>query len=635
MPSLRDLRNVWRSRAAGLRGLRPGRRRATQTHLGTYVRTRAASRLVRDEPHLRADLERQSGQGPHELLGNALLAEEVAHLFGDDAVHAGGALVELRQHRVQRFSRELQLTDRTPNVVGALAQALEPELQQAFHEIRNHSLEPAASGLGLVDVPASRVAGHLKRVPPAARVVKCRRCARGVDRDPLGVRERLLSDGPIVTLQGAMTAEFQRRRQRVRDALGDGVLVVFAAPYLYRNNDVEHEWRQESDFHYLSGFDEPESVLVLRGGADPRFVLFVRPRDPEREAWDGPRAGVEGAVADFGADAAYPQSELAERLPELLGNVASVHFALGRARANDDVLLRALDGVRRLARRGIGCPEAIVDPRVVLHEARLIKAPDEIASMERAVAITDAGHRAAMARTRPGMFEYEAEAILRSVFREHGSERHAYPPIVGSGPNATILHYRKNDRRMQDGDLLLIDAGSEYDYYASDVTRTFPVNGKFTAPQRAIYELVLAAELQAIAAVRPGATLDDVHAVAAKVLVEGLVDLGLVEGPHAAALEAERQKPWFMHRTSHWLGMDVHDVGSYYAERKPRPLAPGMVLTVEPGLYFTERDERVREEFRGIGVRIEDDVLVTETGARVLSESIPKHLDAVEQACAV
>jgi Xaa-Pro aminopeptidase len=254
--------------------------------------------------------------------------------------------------------------------------------------------------------------------------------------------------------------------------------------------------------------------------------------------------------------------------------------------------------------------------------------------MERAVAITGEGHRAAMAKSKPGMFEYEAEAILRATFREQGSERHAYPPIVGSGPNATILHYRKNDRRMQDGDLLLIDAGSEYDYYASDVTRTFPVNGKFTPPQRAIYELVLRAELDAIAAVRPGVTLDDVHAVAAKTLVEGLVDLGLVEGPHAAALEAERHKPWFMHRTSHWLGMDVHDVGSYYAERKPRPLAPGMVLTVEPGLYFTEKDERVRQEFRGIGVRIEDDVLVTETGSRVLSESIPKHTDAVEQACA-
>jgi Xaa-Pro aminopeptidase len=431
-----------------------------------------------------------------------------------------------------------------------------------------------------------------------------------------------------------LVADFQRRRQRVQAAVGEAVLVVFAAPYAYRNNDVEHEWRQDSDFHYLSGFDEPDSVLVLRGGSEPRFTLFVRPRDPEREAWDGPRAGVEGAVNQYGADAAYPLAELADRLPELLSNVESVHYALGRVRANDEVILRGLEGVRRLARRGAGYPRAIVDIATVLHEQRLLKTPEEIASMERAVAITADGHRAAMAQSRPGMFEYEAEAVLRGAFRKHGSERHAYPPIVGSGPNATILHYRKNDRRMAEGDLLLIDAGSEFDYYASDVTRTFPVSGRFTVPQRAVYELVLRAELDAIAAVRPGVTLDDVHRVAARTLVEGLVELGLVEGPADAAFEAERHKPWFMHRTSHWLGMDVHDVGAYYVARRPRPLEPGMVLTVEPGLYFTEGDERVPAEFRGIGVRIEDDVLVTETGARVLSEAIPKQVDAVEQACA-
>jgi Xaa-Pro aminopeptidase len=253
--------------------------------------------------------------------------------------------------------------------------------------------------------------------------------------------------------------------------------------------------------------------------------------------------------------------------------------------------------------------------------------------MEQALAITADGHRAVMAASKPGMFEYEAEALLRGVFRRQGSERQAYPPIVGSGPNSTILHYRKNDRRMQDGDLLLVDAGSEYEYYASDVTRTFPVNGSFTPAQRRSYELVLAAELAAIAAVRPGATLESVHLAAARVLTEGLMELGLVEGPLDDAVEAKRYKPWFMHGTSHWLGMDVHDVGAYYVERKARPLAPGMVLTVEPGLYFTATDERVGPEFRGIGIRIEDDVLVTETGARVLSEAIPKTIDSVEQAC--
>jgi len=416
--------------------------------------------------------------------------------------------------------------------------------------------------------------------------------------------------------------------------MGDAALVVFAAPYLLRNNDVEHEWRQESDFHYLSGFDEPDSVLVLRGGSEPRFVLFVRPRDPDREAWDGPRAGVEGAVSEHGADVAFPLSELAAKLPGLLGNVQSVHYALGRVRTNDDVVLRALDAVRKLARRGTATyPSSIVDPSAVLHEARLIKGPDEIACIERAVAITALGHAAVMAKTKPGMFEYEAEALLRGIFRQQGSERHAYPPIVGSGPNATILHYRKNDRRMLAGDLLLVDAGSEYDYYASDVTRTFPVSGTFTASQRTVYELVLKAELEAIAAVRPDATMESVHNAAARILTQGLMDLGIISGPLEEALAEKRYRPWFMHGVGHWLGMDVHDVGAYFPDRKPRPLVAGMVITVEPGLYFTEQDARVPAEFRGIGVRIEDDVLVTETGARVLSEAIPKHIDAIEQAC--
>jgi Xaa-Pro aminopeptidase len=418
------------------------------------------------------------------------------------------------------------------------------------------------------------------------------------------------------------------------EAIGSGVLVVFAAPFLYRNNDVEHEWRQDSDFHYLSGFDEPDSVLVLKGGAEPRFVLFVRPRDAEREAWDGPRAGVDGAVADFGAGAAHPIAELGDRLPELLGNAESVYYRLGRERANDDVVLRALDGVRRLARKGVACPRAIVDPVVALHEQRLVKAPGEIERMQRAALITEAGHREVMAGTRAGMFEYEAEALLRGAFRRGGAERHAYPPIVGSGPNATILHYRKNDRRMQDGDLLLVDAGSEYDYYASDVTRTFPVSGTFTAAQRAVYQVVLDAQLSAISAARPGATVDDVHAVACRALTSGLIELGVIEGPLDKAMEEERYKPWYMHRTSHWLGMDVHDVGAYYLAGKPRALLPGMVITVEPGLYFGATDERVRPELRGIGIRIEDDVLVTEAEPQNLTASIPKQIDAVEQACA-
>jgi Xaa-Pro aminopeptidase len=270
----------------------------------------------------------------------------------------------------------------------------------------------------------------------------------------------------------------------------------------------------------------------------------------------------------------------------------------------------------------------------VLHEARLLKSPEELERMRRAAAITEVGHREVMARSKPGMFEYEAEAVLRGAFRRGGAERHAYAPIVGSGPNATILHYHKNDRRMLEGDLLLVDAGSEYEYYASDVTRTFPVSGRFTPAQRKIYELVLRSELAAIDATRPGVTLDDVHRVAVRVLVEGLIELGIISGPLEQALAEERHKPWYMHRTSHWLGMDVHDVGAYYVGGKPRPLAPGMVLTVEPGLYFSQSDTRVAEEYRGIGVRIEDDVLVTEGEPNVLTAAIPKQVDAVEQACA-
>jgi len=546
------------------------------------------------------------------------LFEKITNFLGDDAVDARLRLVDLREHRRDRFAWEPEIRDRAPYAVGPIAQPFDAGFQNALHENWNEALESAAVDLGLVGVrPASRLTRHGERVPPAPALVKCR-CARR----------------PGVQHLPTMSVDFQRRRERVREAMGDAALVVFAAPYSYRNNDVENEWRQESDFHYLSGFDEPDSVLVLRGGTEPRFVLFVRPRDPEREAWDGPRAGVEGATATYGADAAFPLDELAKELPGLLGGVESVHYALGRARANDDVLLQALEGVRRLARRGTtSTPRSIVDPATVLHEQRLVKSPEEIARMERAIAITAEGHRAVMAKSKPGMFEYEAEALLRGAFRQQGSERHAYPPIVGSGPNGTILHYRKNDRQMREGDLLLVDAGSEYDYYASDVTRTFPVSGGFTPAQRKVYALVLEAELKAIDAVRPGATLESVHAAAARVLTEGLIELGLLEGPLDDALENKRYKPWFMHGTSHWLGMDVHDVGAYYIAKKARPLTPGMVLTVEPGLYFTETDERVQPEFRGIGIRIEDDVLVTETGARVLSEAIPKHIDAVEQAC--
>jgi Xaa-Pro aminopeptidase len=431
----------------------------------------------------------------------------------------------------------------------------------------------------------------------------------------------------------SMNPELSDRRKRVLDALGSAAMILPAAPLAIRNNDVEHEYRQDSDVFYLTGFDEPESVVLLRGGAEKPFTLFVRPRDPEREVWDGVRAGVDGATGGFGADQAFPVAELREKLPLLLENVERLYYRLGRDRAFDDLVLATVDRVRARAKFGVSWPVEIVDPAVLLHEMRLLKSKSELDLMRKAIAITQEAHVAAMGMARPGVNEYEVEAVLRQIFRKHGSERNAYGPIVGSGPNATVLHYRRNDRQLGDGELLLIDAGCEYGYYASDITRTFPVNGRFSQPQRAIYELTLQAQLAAIDQTRPGATLEQVHDAAVRVIAKGLCDLGLLTESFEEALEKQSYKKFFMHRTSHWIGMDVHDVGRYYEAGKARPLDTAMVITVEPGIYVAENAEGVPEEYRGIGVRIEDDVLVTPEGASVLSSAIPKTVDDVERAC--
>jgi Xaa-Pro aminopeptidase len=423
------------------------------------------------------------------------------------------------------------------------------------------------------------------------------------------------------------------RRAKVLETLGSGVLVVFAAPLSIRNNDVEHEYRQDSDFYYLTGFDEPESVLVMSTVRPERFAMFVRPRDPEREIWDGARAGVDGAKQAYGAAEAFPIGELDQRLPDWLENAERLYYRIGRDRNADERVLRALAATRPRARRGSSYPTSIVDPETVLHEMRRVKSREELEAMGRAIEITREAHLEAMKEARPGMYEYEIEALLRGVFRRRGAERPAYEPIVGSGPNATVLHYRKNDRKIEDGDLLLIDAGSEFGYYASDVTRTFPVSGRFSKPQRAIYELVLRAQEASIATTKPGVDLEEIHRASVAVITEGLVALGLVEGPVDKAIQEERYKRYYMHKTSHYLGMDVHDVGRYFVGGKPRPLDPGVVVTVEPGVYVPANDERAPAEYRGIGVRIEDDVLVTQDGCRVLSDAIPKKVADVERAC--
>ena len=425
---------------------------------------------------------------------------------------------------------------------------------------------------------------------------------------------------------------YRTRRARFLDVMGnDAVAVIPSAPVAIRNNDVEHDYRQDSDFFYLTGLDEPESVLVL-SGAHPshRSVLFVRPRNPEREIWDGPRVGLEGARRVHGADHSLEITALDARLPDYLQDTERLFYRVGRDREMDDRVFRALEGTRRRHRLKQGFPTTIVDPGAFLHEERLKKDSVEIATMRRGAAVTAEAHRAAMMVVKPGAYEFEVEAEIQRVFRKAGCERPAYGPIVGSGPNATILHHRRNDRRMNEGDLLLIDAGCELEYYASDVTRTFPVSGTFTDGQRAIYDVVLAAQEACIAEVKPGSTVERVHEVAVQQIAAGLIELGLIEGPLERAIEKELYKPYYMHRTSHWLGMDVHDVGLYFLDGDARPLEPGYVLTVEPGVYIAENAE-LDEKWRGIGVRIEDDILVTGEGSDNLTAMIPRAPDDIER----
>jgi Xaa-Pro aminopeptidase len=428
---------------------------------------------------------------------------------------------------------------------------------------------------------------------------------------------------------------YAERRRTLMQKFPGGVAIFPSAPVAIRNNDVEHEYRQDSDLYYLTGFDEPESVLVLTTEhPEHRAVLFVRPRDKEREIWDGARAGVEGAVKEFGADVAFPIGELAAKLPEYLESHDRLLYRLGRDRPFDEKIMSALDVARGRARRGRSYPMQIVDPALYLHEMRVIKSKEEVDSMRRAANITRDAHVGAMRLAKPGRYEYEVEALLREVFRRHGSERPAYAPIVGSGVNATVLHYRSNQKRLEDGELLLIDAGCEFQYYASDVTRTFPVNGKFTREQRAIYQIVLDAQVASIDAVRPGVTLDEVHQKSVEVIVDGLMALGLLRGDRAKILDEKQYLPFYMHRTSHYLGMDVHDVGAYFRDKKPRPLVEGMVITVEPGIYIAATNQDVPSEYRSIGVRIEDDILVTAGGCLNLTADIPKTPSELERASA-
>lgn len=446
-------------------------------------------------------------------------------------------------------------------------------------------------------------------------------------------------------MDGEFRAELIERRARVREhlrkdgeLLGCGpkgsALLLFSATVHLRNGDVEHTYRQHSDFFYLTGFEEPESALLLFP-EEAGFVLFVRERDREREIWDGLRAGTEGARLEFGADVSHPIGELAERLPDYLEGRRRVFYLLGEEESWDRSVLSALNTVRGRRRRRIEAPSELVDARRLVHEMRLKKSPFEQKRMAEVGSISAAGHRAAMAAVRPKMSEWELQNVVEGVFRQGGSRRVAYDSIVGSGPNATILHYRENQRAMEEGELVLIDAGAEKEFLAADITRTFPVSGSFSPVQRRIYEIVLNAQLAAIDRTKPGATLEEIHDAAFQILKKGIVEEGLLGDAAQGDEKAvdERVRRFYMHRTSHYLGMDVHDVGAYYSASEPRKLEPGMVITIEPGLYFAPDDETVDAAYRGIGIRIEDDILVTENGALNLTAEAPKTVEEIESAC--
>ena len=432
---------------------------------------------------------------------------------------------------------------------------------------------------------------------------------------------------------------YEEHRRRFLALLRDegAAAVIPTASHKIRNHDCHYRFRPGSDFWYLTGFDEPGAVLVLLPELDSdgpgRAVLFMRERDPERETWDGRRLGLQAAPDALGIDEARPIEDLWEELPELLAGYETIVWRTGAEGEDDRRMLELLRTLRARARRGVSAPRALVDPASGLHELRLFKSPQELDCMRRAATISAKAHCAAMAAATPGLYEYEIEALIEGSFRRLGSSGPAYASIVAGGANACILHYVENRSLLEDGQLLLIDAGAEWDYYASDITRTFPVNGRFRAEQRALYEIVLDAQRVAIEAVMPGADFEAPHRAASQHIAGALVDLGWIEGSPEEAFEIGLHRPFTVHRTSHWLGLDVHDCGSTGSRDQPRKLEPGMVLTVEPGVYLAPEDERVEARWRGIGIRIEDDVLVTDSGYEVLSAEVPKEIEEVELAC--
>jgi Xaa-Pro aminopeptidase len=423
----------------------------------------------------------------------------------------------------------------------------------------------------------------------------------------------------------------RRRRQLMRMAGNDAIVIVAAAQERVRNNDAHYPYRQDSDFHYLTGFPEPDAVLVLvPGRAASETILFCRERDPERERWDGPRAGTEGATGALGMEDAFPIDDIDDILPGLIEGRARVYYHFGRDTDFDLKLIGWVNRVRALVRNGARPPHEFVALSHLLHDLRLFKSRGELRLMRKSAKIAAEAHVRAMRATRAGMNEHEVEAELLHTFRRHDAVP-SYEPIVGGGANACVLHYRANNAPLRDGDLLLIDAGAEYQCYASDITRTYPVNGRWSTEQRALYDIVLAAQLAAIDEVRVGRPFDAYHFAAVRVITRGLCKLGLLAGGVERNLRDHGYRKFYMHKTGHWLGLDVHDVGDYRVDGDFRVLEAGMVVTVEPGIYIAPDAKGVPARWKGIGIRIEDDVVVTKGDPEVISDGAPKDPDAIEQ----
>ena len=425
--------------------------------------------------------------------------------------------------------------------------------------------------------------------------------------------------------------EFPRRRKRLMDMMGhDSVAILPTSPQRTRSRDTLYSFRPDSDFYYLTGFPEPEAVVVLvPDRAHGEFVLFCRERDPKMETWDGLRAGLEGACDLYGADDAFPIEDMDDILPGLLEDRERIYYTMGNDQSFDQRVVGWVNQVRERVRNGVNAPDEFISLTHILHDMRLYKSRQEIKAMRQSARIAAGAHIRAMKACKPGMMEYQVEAEFLHEFMSKGARSPAYTSIVGGGANGCILHYIDNDAELQDGDLLLIDAGAEYDYYASDITRTFPVNGEFSSAQRDIYEVVLAAQLAAIDQVKPGNHWNDPHEAAVQVLTQGMVDLGILKGRVKSLIKDNAYTKYYMHRTGHWLGMDVHDVGDYKLDGEWRMLEPGMALTIEPGLYFPET-RGLAKKWWNIGIRIEDDVLVTKDGCEVLSKHAPKEIDEIE-----